>query len=223
MAMLIGSICSINAQYTSIRDLGEKIVNLYKNSGKAIEKYDLQLFLEDNSFASVQELIQFLEEYKLILHKDIMSLKTQKRPSFGLRVIPGIIAWIGGRAGINSEQEKSFSVQCEHWNANFDRDLALYHAKKRHLNCRYSEPDKYLTNGEFDQSKFDAEHPVVPEYVPYTMQNIWLYNLLIAGGVISTLFVAYKVYKYLMYPRDKRKEIALIDEIILQLSTMQLE
>lgn len=221
IVLVLSGICFADDKNQTIRDLGEKVVNLYKNSGREIDKSDLKLFIEDNSLESTQELIGSLEQYKTVLEKDILSIKTAKKPSFAWKALLGIFGIFAGTVGINAENQKVYQAEYEYWERRRNRGWDLHYAKTHHLNARSLEPNKYLTNNEFDQSKFDAEYPPIPALVPYVMQNIAVYNFLIVGGAVTTLFVAYKLYNYLMYSRNKKKEIILIDEIVAHLAAIE--
>ena len=61
------------------RTICKKMANMYAYSKYSIDKNDLVLFIESNDIASVNELIDVLEQGKKLLNHDIVAIKTENK------------------------------------------------------------------------------------------------------------------------------------------------
>lgn len=82
----------------------------------------------------------------------------------------------------------------------------------------FSRIDRYIDNGQFSAQKYQELKPRPAEYI---QKNVILYKSLIAVGLLAMPVIAYKLYGYYTFERNKKKEIMTLDAIIEQVKAVQ--
>jgi len=191
------------------RTICKKMANLYNYSKCSIDKNDLGLFLESNDIASVNELIDVLEQGKKLLNYDILAIKTENKSalSYWATLFAAPFVSFYGCAGWSNEENKL-------WSSKSTLSEYFRYFRMAELNAE----KEYMVDGKFDIAKYNRFYPKPAEYI---MQNVYLYKALIVAGLIATPIAMYKLYDHYMLPYNKKKEIATIDAILEQIKLIQ--